>query len=404
MRQFWDALVLAVTTRLRVLIEKFSRVTSPQYLLRQAVEKCREQLGRLLDVRPRHSKDYHTFLRWMVSRRLVNAIVILLGSVCLAYLLWLKPIGAGSDGIQVSTYRYRAIPLRLAEGKVRIRAGKGYVAYEGNVSKGYVNGMGTLYQEDGQKVYEGEFDRNRYQGTGVLYFDSGTVKYSGGFADNHFEGEGVLYREDGIKLYEGGFSRGMKEGEGVLYSASGNPVFSGRFHLDDIVYSQFLGRTAQEVQELYTGEQFVYRHGRVDENVVWLREIDVWCLAKDNEASLSDSLKYDMVCVGKDAFGYGETVIRTIEELKAALGEPVYEGNSYLTFPEAVAIDSLQKQGKAIGIKTGMDMTPVFDEVHTVNAYAADAVVYLHAYRIGERTYTFVSEGKRGGFFLYEIE
>lgn len=428
MRQFWDTLVLAVTTRLSVFIERLSRVTSPQYLLQRMVQKFREQLSRLLDVRPRHSKDYHTFLRWMVSRRLVNGIMILLGIVCLAYLVWFKPIGAGNDGLQVSTYRYRAIPLRLAEGKVRIRARKGYVAYEGNVSKGYVNGMGTLYQEDGQKVYEGEFDRNRYQGTGVLYFDSGTIKYSGGFADNRFEGEGVLYRENGakcyeggfandlfegsgilyresgIKLYEGGFSRGMKEGEGVLYSASGNPVFSGRFHLDDIVYPQFLDRTAQEVQELYTGEQFVYRHGQADENVVWLQEIDAWCLAKDNETSLSDSLKYDMVCVGKDAFGYGETVIRTIEELKASLGEPVYEGNSYLTFPEAVAIDSLQKQGKAIGIKTGMDMTPVFDEVYTVDAYAADAVVYLHAYRIGERTYTFVSEGKRGGFFLYEIE
>lgn len=138
--------------------------------------------------------------------------------------------------------------------------------------------------------------------------------------------------------------------------------------------------------------------------MVWLREIDVWCFAGDNEASLSDSLKYDMVCVGKDVFGYGETVIRTIEELKEVFGEPAYEGNSYLTFPEAVAIDSLQKQGKAMGIKTGIDMTPVFDEVYTVDDYAADAVVYLHAYRIGERTYTFVSEEKRGGFFLYEIE
>lgn len=124
MRKFWDALVLTVTEKLSDLLVKLSRFASPQYLLQWMVQKFREQLSRLLDVKPRHSNDYHTFLRWMVSRRLVNAIVILLGIACLAYLFWLKPIGAGSDGIQVSTYRYRAIPLRLAEGKVRIRQGR----------------------------------------------------------------------------------------------------------------------------------------------------------------------------------------------------------------------------------------------------------------------------------------
>lgn len=57
-----------------------------------------------------------------------------------------------------------------------------------------------------------------------------------------------------------------------------------------------------------------------------------------------------------------------------------------------------------MAIKAEIDRTNVFDEVTAVNAYAEDAVVYLHAYRIGDRTYTFVSEGKTGGFFFYEIE
>lgn len=428
MMQFWKALVTVVTTKLTRLLVSLRRFTSPQYVKGWIVQKFRDLVGALLDFRPRHSRDYVILGRWMVSRRLVNAIVILGGVVCLMYLFWLRPIGGEGEGMEVRTYRYSAIPLRLAEGRVRIQAKKGFIAYEGEVSKGYVCGEGILYGEDGQMIYEGTFDRNRYHGTGTLYFDSGRIRYSGGFADNRFEGEGVQYwengakryegsfskdlfegsgiqyRESGVKLYEGGFTQGMKDGEGVLYNASGNVVFSGRFHLDDIVYTQLLGRTAEDIQELYAGEQIVYRNGQADENAVWLREIDALCFAKDNETSLSESLKYDMVCVTKDGFGYGGKVLHTIEELTEAVGAPVYEGNSYLTFPEAVAIDILQKRGKAMGIRTGIDMTPVFDEVNTVGAYQTDAVVYLHAYLIGERTYTFVSEGKTGAFFLYEIE
>ena len=428
MMQFWKALITVVTTKLTRPLVCIRRFTSPQYVMGWVVQKFRDLVGGLLDFRPRHNKDYDTFGRWMVSRRLVNAILIPGGIICLLYLFWLRPIGAEGEGVQIKTYRYSAIPLRLARGRVRILAKKGFIAYEGEVSKGYVCGEGILYGEDGQVIYEGEFDRNRYHGTGTLYFDSGRIKYSGSFADNRFEGEGVQYwengaklyegsfsgnlfegngmqyRESGVKLYEGGFSQGMKDGEGALYNASGNMVFSGRFHLDDIVYAQLLGRTAQDIQELYAGEQIVYRNGQADENAVWLREIDALCFAKDNETSLSDSLKYDMVCVTKDAFGYGGKILHTIEELTEAVGPPVYEGNSYVTFPEAVAIDILQKRGKAMGIKTGIEMMSVFDEVNMVGAYAADAVVYLHAYWIGEKTYTFVSEGKTGAFFLYEIE
>lgn len=404
MMQFWKALIAAVITKFDRLIVGIRRFTSPRYVMGQIVQKFRERVSLLLDVKPRHHRDYVVFLRWMVSRRLVNAVVILGGAVCLLYLFWLRPIGAETEGVQIKTYRYSAIPLRLANGRVRIQAKKGYVAYEGEVSKGYVCGEGILYGEDGQVIYEGEFDGNRYQGEGVLYREDGGKLYEGGFSDNLFEGSGTLYGESGIKCYEGGFAQGLKEGEGVLYNASGSPVFGGQFHLDDIVYTQLLGKTAEEIGERYTGEQFIYQYGQADENVVWLREIDALCLAKDNEMSLSDSLKYDLVCVTKDTFGYGGRVIHSIEELTEAVGEPVYEGNSYLTFVEAAAIDILQKRGKAMAIKAEIDRTNVFDEVTAVNAYAEDAVVYLHAYRIGDRTYTFVSEGKTGGFFFYEIE
>lgn len=427
MLQFWRALTAGVGMKFGRILTSVRRFTSPQYVLGRIVQRFGDLVSGLLDFKPRHEKDYYFFLRWMISRRLVNAAVILGGAVCLIYLFYFRPVSGDQDGIQVRTYRYSALPLRLTEGQVRIKARKGFIAYEGEVSRGYACGVGTLYGEDGQMIYEGEFDKNRYNGNGTLYFDSGQTKYTGGFVDNLFEGEGVQYwesggkcyegdfsrnlfegtgiqyRESGTRLYEGGFWQGMKEGEGTLYDGSGNTVFAGQFHLDDIVYTQLLGRTAENLQEIYTGEQRIYRSGQTDESVVCLGGIDALCLAKDGGTSLSDSPKYDVICVVKDSFGYGGKRIDTIEGLREAVGEPVYEGNSYMTFLEAVAIDILQGRGNVMDLKTGMDMTPVFDEVNTVNAFAADTVVYLHAYVIGERTYTFVSMGKKGAFFLYEI-
>lgn len=428
MKQFWRALIAVVITKTRRFLVELYRFTSPQYVMSRIVQKFSELVRKLLDLRPKDSKDYYTLGRWMISRRLVRAVVILGGMAACCYLFWLRPVSVGSGDAQIRTYRYSALPLRLAEGKVRIRAKKGFIAYEGEVSQGYACGAGALYGEDGQKIYEGEFAKNRYHGTGSLYFDSGRLKYSGSFADNRFEGEGVqyrengtklyeggfsndlfegdgiLYRESGVKLYEGGFAGGMKEGTGVLYNAAGNPVFSGQFHLDDIVYAQLLGRSAENVQELYGGEQIVYRNGSKNENAVYFRDIDVLGYAGDHETSLSDALRYDMICVARDTFGYGGKVIHTVEELTEAVGAPIYEGNSYMTFPEAVLIDILQKRGKAAALRTAIEATPVFDEVNTVESYAADAVVCLHAYLIGERTYTFVSESRTGTFFMYEIE
>lgn len=428
MMRLWRALVSVVNAKWGSAWGCLRRMMTPEYVTEQILQKLRELAGRLLDMRPKHNGDYYTLGRWMVSRRLINAVVILGGGVCFLYLWWVRPLGAGSGAVRIKTYRYSAIPLRFSEGTVRIRAKQGFIAYEGGVSQGYACGAGTLYGEDGKMIYEGEFEKNRYQGTGTLYYDSGRVKYSGSFADNRFEGAGIQYLESGAILYEGGFSKdlfegsgtlyyesgakryeggfleGMKEGEGVLYNAAGNPVFAGQFHLDDIVYAQLLGRTAENARELYSGEQMIYRKAKGDEAAVWFCEIDALCYAADNGKSLSDSLRYDMVCVAKDAFGYGGQMIHTIEDLTETVGEPIYEGNSYLTFPEAVLTDILQKRGKAVSLRAGIDMTPVFDEVNTVNAYAADAVVYLHTYLIGERTYTFVSEGKTGAFFMYEIE
>lgn len=405
MRQIWNTLITAISTRFILLQTKFQRLSSPAYMFQQLIIKIRLIFNRMLDVRPKHKKDYYTIFGWMFSRRLVNLLLIIAGFVCIFYLSVEMPFRKSSEGEATTTvYSYASIPLRFASGNVRIKAKDGYIAYEGEVSKGYASGEGKLYDKEGTLIYDGEFSESKYNGTGVLYYSSGQMKYSGQFKDNLYEGTGVQYRESGSRLYEGAFADGMREGEGIYYSAADNPVFTGNFHLDDIVYTQLLKKTAEDIGALYTGTQLIYQSAEATENAVILSDIDVIYYSKDISDSMESTMKSDVLCVGESSFGYGHKKIDTIEGLTEALGKPEYEGNSYMTFLEAVGISWLQKQGKAMDIDTGMDLDAVFDEVNIVNSYEKNTTLYLHSYKVGEQTYTFISQERTGSFFMYEIE
>ncbi len=405
MKQIWNALVQTIKLRLNRIIVTFKRFSSPAYLLQYIVVRIRNFFGRLMDIRPKNKKDYYTIGGWMVSRRLVNFLLILAGVGCLFYLTVTHPFkrSSGETG-NLPVYKYSSISLRYASGKVRIKAKEGYIAYEGEVSGGYVNGEGKLYDEEGTLVYEGAFQKNKYNGEGKLYYPFGQLEYTGTFADNLFEGTGTQYRESGAKLYEGTFENGMREGTGVFYNASDSPVFTGSFHRDEIVYTQFLNKSAEEIGSLYTGGQLIYQNAEATQNAVVLSDIDVIYYSGDTSTSVDGTMRSDILCVGKSSFVYGNKTIDTIEGLTEVLGEPEYEGNSYMTFLEAVGISWMQNRGKAMNIDTGMSMDMVFDEVSVVNEYNKNALLYLHTYKIGESTYTFVSENRTGAFFMYEIE
>ncbi len=404
MRQFWNTLIVALTARVTRLVTVFQRLTSPSYLFQRLIVRVRGFFNRLLDIRPKHKKDYYTILGWMVSRRLVNLLLIIAGLGCVFYLSVAKPFGSSSGADNVSAYKYSSIPLRYVDGSVRIKAKSGYIAYEGEVSKGYASGSGKLYDKEGTLIYDGEFAKSQYSGTGTLYYSSGQLEYKGEFKENLFDGTGTQYRESGSRLYEGSFENGMKEGDGVYYGSSDNAVFTGSFHLDEIVYTQLLKKSAEDIGSLYTGSELIYQNSEGTENAVVLSDIDVIYYSKDNSGSMDSTMKSDVLCVGKSTFAYGDQKIDTIEGLTEALGEPEYEGNSYMTFLEAISINWLQNQGKAMDIDTGLDLEAVFDEVNTVNSYEKDTSLYLHSYQVGEQTYTFISQEKTGSFFMYEIE
>ncbi len=408
MRQFWNAITNALSIAMNRFLVGFRRLSSPAYILQMIIVRFRIMVTRMLDVKPKHKKDYYTFFGWMVSRRLTHLILFVVGVGCLIYIVNVQPLKEAatdaSTGNSYSSYRYSSIPLRFLDKNVNIKAKDGYIAYTGAVKKGYASGQGTLYRADGSKVYEGNFEKSKYSGQGTLYYPSEQIEYSGEFSNNLYEGTGTLYRENGAKVYEGSFSKGLKEGEGILYNATDDQVFAGSFHLDQIIYSQLLNKSADEIGQLYTGRQLIYANSDDTENAVILSDIDVIYLSEDNSNSMDEAMTSDLLCIGSDSFKYGGQEYTTTEELTEVLGQPIYEGNSYLTMTEAVAIDWLQNRGRDIEFNTGLVTATELDELYTVNSYNEDASLYLHTYEIGEQTYTFLSLGKTGSFFMYEIE
>jgi hypothetical protein len=250
-------------------------------------------------------------------------------------------------------------------------------------------------------VYRGAFEKNKYNGEGILYYPSGQAEYQGEFADNLFQGTGKLFRENGTMLYSGDFEAGLREGTGTLYNATETPVFTGSFHSDELVYSQLLGKSAADISNLYTGDKLIYIGD--DEAVQMMPEIEAFYVADTTEESIEDSVVAEQLYVCKDTFIYGDSSCRTINEVKEVLGDPVFEGNSYVIFPEAVGIDWMQEQGSDVAIDVSLEAEHPLKESYNVLSYDGDAMVYLYVFQKEETSYTFICEDKDSTFFMYEL-
>ena len=106
----------------------------------------------------------------------------------------------------------------------------------------------------------------------------------------------------------------------------------------------------------------------------------------------------------KDYFIYGDKKISTIDDLTAALGTPVSEGNSYVAAPEAVGIEWEKKKGAQIDLDTGLEVSTPYEGYNTVDDFNTDTLVYLYVYQKDDITYTFISAGRNEGFFMYQME
>lgn len=396
----FEGSVKSVIRRMR---SKVKRLFKPTQQKAKVTSAIRDALKSFIDVRPKNGKDYVGFLAWLVSKPLARLALLLVGVFSLYYLLFINPpsVFKGKGGIR--TYSYNSIPLKFAKGNVRIKARSGYVAYEGNVEKGFVTGKGTLYGKSGGVVYTGDFEKNQYSGEGKLYYPGGQMKYEGNFENNNYSGEGTLYRENGSKEYTGGFSKGMKNGEGKLFDSGDNEIFNGNFSQDELLYSDLLGKTTEEINTVYTGERKLYTDGG-NGFAASLEDIDAVYSGAQDGAALDDSMKVEGIYILKDQIYLKDQLCKSIPDLKKTIGEPEYEGNSSVILSEAVAISYLNEKKSSLFGPVNMDSTKEFSDVITVNDFDPDYLLYLYSYTIDGIRYTFFCSEKNGEFAMYLIE
>lgn len=398
-----QVLLASIKAKITPLVTKFRQLTSANFIRAKLIAKIRDFFVRLFDVRPKHKKDYYEVFGWLVSKRLAYAIVVVIGVLSMIYLVSIRSIylpqkqAAGA----IKTYNYDDMMLRFAKGKVRILGKSGYLAYEGEVEKGGVNGYGNLYAVDQTLLYQGNFLNNKYEGSGTQYYADGTMHYKGNFSENLYEGTGKLYRENGSLAYDGEFARGMKEGIGKLYGDGDKPVYEGSFSRDQLVYSALLGKSTAEVAEAYHGERIIYQND--NEFTVLMPDINALYIGVTDEENLEDKIMVEGVYVLKNSIMLGNAECKTIADLRKVLGDAVYEGNSNVTLSEAVAINYLNKQKNTLNGFVELDTTDEFTDVITVNQIPDDYPVYLYSFHRNGLLYTFVCGDKNDTFAFYSI-
>ena len=405
MRNLLQIMMATVRAKMMPLWIKLRLFTSPAFIKTRVLVKVREFFSKLLDVRPRHKRDYYGIFNWLVSKRLAFSVVVALGLCATLYIAFTVPEGfwSGKSGGGVPTYKYRAIPLKFHSGSVKILARAGYVAYEGEVDSGVAAGHGTLYAEDGSTVYEGQFANNMYNGNGTRYYPDGTPQYVGGFTDNEFNGTGAYFRPNGTMEYQGDYTQGQRTGAGTLYNSVGDPVYQGTFLKDEISYVEFLARPTSDVSSLYSGATEVYQSDT--EYCVAMPEIDAIYSVKDGSNTLENEWTVDRIYVLKDQIPLTGGNCTNVRQLQAELGMPLYYGTSWVTLPEAVASNRLAKAQPDLVIPVDVEASALLENVFSVSGYDRNAQIYLYTCEQEGLLYTFYfTEAGASEFIMYAIE
>ena len=394
-------LIQTIKSKMTGLVTKFRLYTNWNFIKTKIFTKIRDFFSNLLGVKPRNKYDYFTIGRWMLSKRLLYALVIIIGVLSIWYISTETTLFRNFSEDGIVTYKYNSLRLRTAKGHVKIKGKSGYIAYDGDVSAGYVNGNGTLFNKEGGVVYTGTFTQNKYEGIGTLNYESGNAQYKGSFHENLYEGDGTLYREDGTREYVGQFSGGKKNGEGVLYDTGENELYTGIFASDSIVYSEMLGKTVTEISECYKGHRDLYTTSY--DSVGVMTDINALYHATIDSEALDDDEIVDSVYVLSDSFNYGNESINTIDGLEEVLGKPVYQGNSMVLLPEAISINELSETKTVINGPVSMDLDQTFSDVAEVKSMDYNYVVYIYSYRKGDIMYSFVGNGRDNKFDFYYV-
>lgn len=402
MNSLFQGFLNALKARIVPLWTKIRLYTKPSYIRMTVLRKLIQYFRNMTDLRPKDKKDYYGFFGWLISKRLAFLVVITIGMCSAFYLTVVHPVSISKTAGAVKTYSYKSIPLRFAEGEVRILGKSKYLAYEGTVKDGFAQGRGQLFRPDGSLVYAGNFVQNKFEGAGVSYYPTGQIQYNGAFQNNMFNGNGTLYRENGSKEYIGSFIDNMKEGEGTLYDSAGNHIFHGDFSKDHLLYSDFLGKSTEEIANMYTGKKSVY----TDENyfAVYAPDIHALYYGNQGEENLSDKVMVEGVYVLDSKYFHGDQELTHVAEIAQIMGKAVYEGNSYLTMPEAVAIHNMNQTEKVLHGDVAGVWDRFLSDATIVNEYDKSYNVYIYTYVMEGLRYTFFCKDRSGDFVMYLVE
>lgn len=396
-------LINTIKAKITPIWTKIKLWTNASFIRTKLLVRIRGFFSSMLNIRPRHEKDYYGIFGWLVSKKLVIAITVIIGLLSFYYLFFVNPPSVFTkSNAGIKTYNYDSVPLRFTSGEVRILAKSGYLAYEGTVSKGKAKGQGTLFNKDGALVYKGQFDNSKYNGLGSLYYPSGQIKYTGEFVDNEFQGEGVLYRENGSTEFEGKFVDNMMDGEGVLFDSSNNQIYKGGFSKGRLNYPDFLSKTTEEVSTMYTGRRIVYSDA--DDFAVNMPDINAMYYGKSDTNNINGSIEVSAIYVFENVFWYAGKQYSSIYDLIDILGNIEYEGNTYATMPDATAIHILNENGNEFYGDVEGKWTKTFEDAITVESFDSNYIIYLYTIKKDGIRYNFYCKDKTGIFTMYSME
>jgi len=357
-----------------------------------------------INFKPRNSKDYYSIGRWLVSRRLAVVFFIFLAILIFLYIIIISPIHfftSFEDGLRV--YSYKSVALRFIDGTVKIKSEKGDIAYIGSVSSGKANGDGRLFYENGHLMYEGGFVDNQFEGKGRLYYEENNMpKYDGDFYQNEYQGTGTSFRENGSKEYSGDFIDGKPDGQTAYYDSSNNLIYQGNYSKGQLLYTDLLGKSAQDIAAAYTGKQKIYYN---DEwFLVVLVDIQTVYGGTLESSPLEDSVSAENIYVTQSSCYMAGEVYNNIVDIQNKLGSPVYEGNTYLNLPESAAIENSQTALQEMKISTNIEAVSDVENVYRVTAYNSDNLVYIYTFVYEGIQYTFYCKDQSGAFYMYLLQ
>lgn len=404
MNKLFSTLKSSIMVKFQPIFTKLRFWSTPAFWSTKVFTKARQFFTKLLDIKPKHKKDYYSIGRWLVSKRLAFAIVVALGIVCIMYINSTLPTKTAVDGeVSLPTYKYNSLALKFYSGSVNILAKDGHLAYTGPVAEGKVSGEGVLFDANGNAVYKGSFADNLFNGNGQLFYPEGGLRYQGGFSDNLFDGTGAYFGLTGSMIYEGDYILGKRSGHGRLNNSAGSQIFDGIFRNDEIVYSELMSKTTSEVSGMYSGISRIFSAG--NEYCVTMDEIDAVYSAKDGTNSLEGEWTVGRIYVLKNSVSIGNASYSSIEDLTRLIGAADYYGTAWVNLPEAVCVNLLVDRGCESLAKVDMSVTADLEEVFTVNSYDKNYTIYLYSFVHDGLTFTFYCP-KAGSneFLMYSIE